>query len=58
LIAIDNQTPVFFNIAQYQKHGLTFSRKVWYKNSAGNDEVLKHTHHLTARAKQYIKVIV
>ena len=23
LISIDNQTPVFFNIAQYQKMGLT-----------------------------------
>ena len=58
LIKIDNQVPVFFNIANYQSLGLVYPTDKWGKDSTGNDVVIGTRWHLTDKAKQYIKVAV
>jgi hypothetical protein len=58
LIKIENQIPVFFNIANYMSLGLVYATDKHGKDSAGNDVVIGTRWHLTDKAKQYIKVAV
>lgn len=56
LIKIDSGIKVFFNITQYQKMGLVYMKKHYYNDSRGNRVVKNTTWHLTAKAKQLIKI--
>lgn len=55
---IDSGAKVFFNIVWYEKMGLTFSRKVWGVESGGSRAVIRHTHHLTLKAKRMIQALI
>ena len=58
LLAIGSGQKVFFNIAQFESKGLTYSTRNWGFDSAGNKTVINHTHHLTDKGKQFANVIV
>lgn len=58
LQSIDNGEKVFFNIAQYKKHGLITTRKKWAVNAHGNKIEVGHTFHLTDKARRFLAVII
>lgn len=58
LIQIDQGVKVFFNIAQFEKMGLTLSTKIWGHDSTGNKVVVGNKHLLTPKGKKYIEVMV
>lgn len=58
LLAIDSGQKVFFNIAQFESKGLTYSTRNWGTDSAGNKVVIDHTHHLTDKGKQFANIII
>lgn len=58
LASIENGTPKFFNIVQYEKLGLVVSKKKWGINAVGNKVEMGYTFHLTTKAKMYLNVVV
>lgn len=58
LLQISLGHKVFFNITNYEKLGLTTSRKVWGTASNGNKEVIRHTHHLTEKGERVLNTLV
>ena len=58
LQSIDNGTPKFFNVAQYESLGLVVSKKKWGVDACGNKVEIGHTFHLTPKAKMYLNVAV
>ena len=58
LDAINQNIPVFFNIAQYEKLGLTYSTKKWGTNPSGNKVVVGHKHHLTDKGKRTLNTMI
>ena len=58
LISIENGTPKFFNVAQYEKLGLVISRKIYGIDAVGNKVENGHTFHLTEKAKSYLNIVI
>ena len=58
LIRIDKGDRFFYNVTMYENLGLIKSRKVYGIHSSGNKVVIRHTQHLTAKAKQFITVVI
>jgi len=58
LQTIQNGTPKFFNITQYERHGLIVVKKKWGINAVGNKVERGHTFRLTDKAKRILKVLI
>ena len=58
LQSIENGTPKFFNVVQYENLGLVVSKKKWGTNAVGNKVEMGYTFHLTTKAKMYLNVAV
>lgn len=58
LQSIQNGTPKFFNISQYENLGLVVVKKKWGVDSVGNKAEIGYTYHLTPKAKMFLNVVV
>lgn len=58
LQSIENGTPMFFNVVQYENLGLITSKKEMGVDAVGNKVEMGYTFHLTAKAKMYLNVAV
>lgn len=58
LQSIENGTPKFFNVTQYENLGLVTTKKKWGYDSSGNKVEMGCTFHLTAKAKMYLNVAI
>ena len=59
LIRIDNKERFFFNITNFEKMGLIKQKEVYStRNARGNKERIRTDYYLTAKARNYINIIV